>query len=135
MQERIIADELRHHPIFACCDRRDLRELASTGGRFSIPARWSFVHQGTPAHELYLITAGAARVYRNRVAIAELEAGDIVGEMAFFGDGQRQATVSSLERLHAVRIPYRGLAAMRHCRPELIEAISGVSAARHHTAG
>lgn len=135
MREAVIADQLRDHPVFACCDRRDLQDLAGMGGRFIVPPRWSFMHQGTPAHELYVITEGAARVYRDRVPIAELGAGDVVGEMAFFSDGQRQATVSSLDRLRAVRIPYRGLAAMQQRRPELVEVIRGVCAARHRLAG
>lgn len=134
MSKPIIADRLRDHPIFASCDSRDLQDL-TRAGQFLVPSQWSFVHQGTPAHELYVITEGTARVYRDRVPIAELGAGDLVGEMAFFGDGQRQATVSSLDRLRAVRIPYRGLAAMQQRRPELVEAIRSVCAARHHGPG
>jgi CRP/FNR family cyclic AMP-dependent transcriptional regulator len=135
MQEPLVVDQLRDHPVFACCDRRDLQDLAGAGGRFIAPSRWSFVHQGTPAHELYVITQGSAVVFRDRVPIAELGAGDVVGEMAFFCDGQRQATVSSLDRLRAVRIPYRELAAIQPRRPELIEAIRTVCAARHHVPG
>jgi hypothetical protein len=55
--------------------------------------------------------------------------------MAFFTDGQRLASVSSLDRLRAVRIPYRGLAAMQRRRPELLEAIRAVYTARHGVAG
>jgi CRP-like cAMP-binding protein len=135
MREPVIADLLRDYPIFAGCDRRDLLDLTGVGWRFIVPAGWCFVDQGTPAHELYVITEGAARVYRDRVLIAELGPGEVVGEMAFFCDGQRQATVSSLDRLRAVRIPYRGLAAMQQRRPELVEIIRGVSAARHRVAG
>ena len=135
MHEPVIPEQLRDHPIFAGCDRRDLQDLASVAGPFAVPPQWSFVHQGTPAHELYLITEGAARVYRDRVPIAELAAGDVVGEMAYVGDGQRQATVSSLDRLRAVRIPYRGLAVLHQRRPELVEAIREVCTARFRAAG
>jgi CRP-like cAMP-binding protein len=134
MREPVTAEQLRDHPIFACCDRRDLHELAGMSGQFIVPPQWSFMHQGTPAQELYVITDGAARVYRDRVPIAELGPGEVVGEMAFFSDGQRRATVSSLDRLRAVRIPYRGLAAMQQRRPELVEVIRGVCAGRHRLA-
>jgi CRP-like cAMP-binding protein len=125
-----VIDQLRSYSAFAICDREDLRALATVSGHFVVPSQWSFLHQGTPAHELYVITAGSAQVYRDRVPIVELGIGEVVGEMAFFGNGQRQASVSSLERLRGLRIPYRSLADIDRQRPQIVHAIRGVCAAR-----
>src|SRR5919197_4983654 len=119
-REPAIADLLGSYPTFAACEHHELAELAGLSGPFLLPPRWSFLHQGTPAHELYVITEGRAQVYRDRVPIAELGAGDVVGEMAFFGSGQRQATVSSIDRLRGLRIPYQVLAELRSRRPGLV---------------
>lgn len=129
----IIADQLSGYPTFAACDRDDLEELAAVSDEFGVPAQWSFLQQGTPADDLYIITDGTVRVFRDRVPIAELGPGEIVGEMAFFGDRQRQATVSSVSRFRAVRIDYRELAGVLDRSPQLAAVVRSVCTARQPT--
>ena len=81
-------------------------------------------------HALYVISEGTARVYRNRLPIADLGPGDVVGEMAFFGNGQRQATATSISRLRGLRINYHDLATVLRQYPALASAIRDVCAAR-----
>ena len=111
------------------CERGERRSAVG------VHVQWSFVQQGTPARDLYVITDGTARIYRDRVQIAELGPGDIVGEMALFGNGQRQASVSSVSRFRGVRTNCRELTRLLHRSPQLESVIRDVSNERRRRAG
>jgi CRP-like cAMP-binding protein len=80
-----------------------------------------------------VLTAGTARVFHRREQIAEIGAGDLVGEMALLGGGQRQATVTSSSRVSGLRIDNDALRPLLEARPALAEAFRAVYAA--HAAG
>jgi CRP-like cAMP-binding protein len=130
-----IADQLGSYETFAGCARQQLEELAAVSDQFGVPPQWSFLQQGTPGHEMFVITEGAGRVYRGRTPIAELGPGDVVGEMAFFGNGQREATVSSVSRFRGVRINYAQLGAVLRRRPQLLAVFRDVYTARRTVDG
>ncbi len=125
-----IVDELRTYPTFAACSADDLDELVGAAADFSLPARWSLLQEGIPADAFYIIREGTARVYDGRDAVASVGPGDVVGEMAFVGGGQRRATVSSVTRLTGIRVDYAALSDIIARRPRLNAAIHAVYESR-----
>ena len=125
-----MVDELSGYDTFADCSRDDLEALVDAGGQFALPPQWSLLQEGVPADAAYVILEGTARVYRERDVVAELGPGDLVGEMALLSGGQRSATVSSVTRLHGLRIDYDKLTHLLAQRPRLIHALRSVAAAR-----
>jgi len=131
-ERRELVEKLSGYSTFAECDRSDVEALVDAGGPFALPAGWPLVQEGIPADACYVLTSGSARIFHQRREIAEIGEGDLVGEMAFFDGGQRQATVTSSSRVTGLRIENDALRGVLEKRPKLAEAFRAVYAA-HHT--
>ena len=124
--KRKLVDTLSGYATFADCDRGDVGALVDAGGPFTLPAGWPLVQEGIPADACYVLTSGSARVFHQRRQIAEIGEGDLVGELAFFDGGQRQATVTSSSRVSGLRVENEALRAVLDRRPKLAEAFRAV---------
>lgn len=127
---RALAEYLATDPRFGDCTLDELTDLIRAGSAVSIPANWAFVQQGQPAHDLYVLITGHAEVYRQRRAVATVQGGDIVGEIAWLRGGGRTATVTSTDTLKALRIDYDGLVPVLERHRALRAVIAGVGAER-----
>jgi CRP-like cAMP-binding protein len=103
-EKRELTDKLAGYQTFAKCSRDDVAALVDAGGPFTLPAGWPLVEQGIPADAVYVLTDGEARVFYIREQVATLGPGDIVGEMALLGGGQRRATVTTSSRVSGLRV-------------------------------
>lgn len=131
-EKRELVAKLSGYATFADCDKDDVAALVDAGGSFSLPAGWPLVQEGIPADACYVLTSGTALVFHQREQIAELKEGDLVGEMALLGGGQRRATVTSASRVAGLRIENDALRPVLQTRPKLAEAFRAVYDA--HTA-
>ena len=129
-ERRELVRTLAGHEFFARCSTDDLGALVDAGGPFVIPPNWALMLENTPAHCCYAITEGRADVFVDRVRIAELGPGDIVGEMAVLTGDLRRATVTSTTRLRGLRVDNAPLIALFDRRPELLGALRGAYEAR-----
>ena len=127
--KRELVRTLQGYPTFAGCDRAAITALVEAGQPFALPAGWPLVQQGIPADACYVLTDGTARVFHLRDQIAEIGPGDLVGEMALLGGGQRRATVTSSSRVSGLRIDNEPLRAVLDRHPALAEAFRAVYAA------
>jgi CRP-like cAMP-binding protein len=96
---RLIRDELRQLPLFAGASRTELAVIRGQLTELSVPAGKVLVHEGAPGDEFMILLEGEALVSKGGLAIATLERGDLVGEMALLqahGRGRRNATVTAL---------------------------------------
>lgn len=125
-EKRELVATLSSYATFADCGRDDVAALVDAGGRFTLPAGWPLVQEGIPADACYVLTEGEARVFHQREQIAELGAGDLVGEMAFLGGGQRRATVTSSTRVAGLRIENDALGPVLTKHPKLNDAFKAV---------
>jgi CRP-like cAMP-binding protein len=125
-EKRELVEKLSGYPTFAKCDRDDLGALVDAGGPFALPAGWPLVQEGIPADACYVLMSGSALVFHQREQIAELGPGDVVGEMALLGGGQRRATVTSSSRVTGLRIENEALRPVLAKRPKLAEAFRAV---------
>jgi CRP/FNR family cyclic AMP-dependent transcriptional regulator len=125
-ERRDLIGKLSRYPTFARCGRDDIAALVGAGGRFALPAGWPLVQEGIPADACYVLTSGSALVFHQREQIAELGEGDLVGEMALLGGGQRRATVTSSSRVAGLRIENDALRPVLQRHPKLAEAFRAV---------
>jgi CRP/FNR family cyclic AMP-dependent transcriptional regulator len=129
-ERRELVAQLHGYEFFARCSTDDLGALVDAGGPFVIPPNWALMMENTPAHCCYAITDGTARVYLNRVQIAELGPGDIVGEMAMLTGSLRRATVTSSTRLGGVRVDNDQMTTLFEQRPSLLNVLRGAYESR-----
>jgi CRP-like cAMP-binding protein len=103
-EKRELVNQLAGYKTFSKCSKDDIAALVDAGGPFTLPAGWPMVAEGIPADAIYVVTSGELRVFYGREQVATLGPGDIVGEMALLGGGQRRATVTTAERTAGLRV-------------------------------
>lgn len=125
-EHKELAGRLAAFEAFSGCGTDDLVALAKAGRTTSVPARWTFVHEGTPADAVYVLLSGAARVLVHGQERAVLEAGAVIGEMALLGHSLRSANVVSSEPVEALRVEYTALEPLLRTRPALQASLGAV---------
>jgi CRP/FNR family transcriptional regulator, cyclic AMP receptor protein len=95
--------------VFAGLEPRELEEVA----KVAVPRTWErgeiLFREGDPGDTCYLIRSGAVLLTREHqdgrlVALAELRAGDLFGELAMFRGETRSATAEAIEDTAAVAL-------------------------------
>ena len=100
--DEIRAEEfLAKAPLFARLDGRGLRRLAELCVPRTYQVGQEIVSEGSTGLGLFVITTGRVEVVKgsgeDRMVLAELGTGDIIGEMALVDDQPRSATIHALE--------------------------------------
>ncbi|MDP9208005.1 MAG: cyclic nucleotide-binding domain-containing protein [Actinomycetota bacterium] len=95
---------LERTPLFAGLDRGHLEEVLSVGRRVSYQPGQAVVERGDSGDAMYIVVGGAAEVDVGG-RFHRLERGDFFGEMAVLAGMPREATVTAVEPLEALRIP------------------------------
>jgi voltage-gated potassium channel len=102
---------LERTPLFAGLDRDDLRGILGCGQRVWFEPGQAIVERGLRGDAMYIIVAGAAEVDVGG-RFFRLVGGDFFGEMAVLASERREATVTAVEPVEAVRIPADELQAL-----------------------
>ena len=89
---------LRSVPLFESLSSRERREVARHADEIDLPGGAELVRQGEFAYEFFVIEEGAAEVSRDGERVAELGAGDFLGEMGIVSGDVRNATVVATSR-------------------------------------
>ena len=137
-ERRALVDELAAFAAFTRCTRNDLEALVDAGKKFTLPANWVLIAEGSAAEAFFAITAGSARVFHGRELIAEIGPGTVVGEMAMMSGGLRRATITSTSRLTGLRVGHDGVVELLQRHPLLLDALRDVYESRlpvHRLAG
>jgi CRP-like cAMP-binding protein len=95
---------LERMPLFAGLDRGQLEDVLAVGRRVSYDAGQAVVERGDPGDAMYIMLDGAAEVDVGG-RFHRLQQGDFFGEMAVLAGKPREATVTAVERVEALRIP------------------------------
>lgn len=86
---------LRKVPLFAECSKKELRELASIADEIDVRAGKKLTTQGSIGHEFFVLIEGTVRVTKDGRKLADLGAGDWVGEIALLTREPRVATAEA----------------------------------------
>lgn len=131
-EKRELVARLASFPFLAGCSHDDVAALVDGGTVRTLPDGWAFVQEGTPADACYVLLSGTVRVYYGRELVATMSDGDVIGEMAYLGGGQRSATVTSHGRVMVLRIEYEDLTKLLARHPALQVALRRAYDAHAH---
>jgi len=127
-------DFLTRAPLFARLEGRQLHRLAEICVPRSYETGEEIVVEGSTGLGLFVITGGRVEVTRgtgdDKVVFAELESGDLLGEMSLVDDQPRSATVRTLEPTTCLLITRGSFQSLVDREPEIAWCIVPVLAGR-----
>ena len=92
-------------PLFAKCSKKDLRHLASATRLELFEPDQVLFSEGRPSREAFVIVAGRVVVRRNGRKIAELGAGEFVGELGLLLHRDHSATAVAATSTEVLVLP------------------------------
>ncbi|HEY7493359.1 MAG TPA: GAF domain-containing protein [Candidatus Tectomicrobia bacterium] len=107
-------DRLCRCPVFSGLSRNELADVCGLVQERSVVAGDEFIHQEEAGQSFYILVSGQALVFRygddgEEVHLALVEPGECIGEMGYFSDGQRSASVRALADSQLLEIYYTDL--------------------------
>src|SRR5919202_1511022 len=125
------AHRLKSVPLFASLGRRELRRIAQVADTVDVPEDKELLHQGAFAYEFMVIEDGRAEVTRDGEHVADLAAGDFLGEIAAPESGTRNASVIARSPMSLIVMTAYDLRQLTASIPELDRTLRAAAEARH----
>ncbi|MEM7322919.1 MAG: cyclic nucleotide-binding domain-containing protein [Actinomycetota bacterium] len=116
-------ERLRQLPLFKDADRKAIENLASLADEASVSAGQALITEGHQHREVYVIESGTASVIIDGNEVAEIPAGEMVGEVGFFSGQPASATVSAKTDMRVLVIPYNGFDRTMEENPAMVRAV------------
>jgi GAF domain-containing protein len=128
-------DCLAGSTIFSGLYSHELAALGKFASEVSLPEDREFITQDTEGECLYVLVSGQLKVYRRgeygeEILLAYVEPGESIGEMGFFADGYRSASVKTMSESHLLKINYQDLEKIFDQVPTLARNFLGLMAER-----
>lgn len=117
---------LRAAPMFRPLPTEALLPVARLCSVVRLHADDVLFDEGALGDSLYIVESGRVRVARGGAPIAELGAGECVGEMAAIDWEPRSATVTAMEDTTLIRLERNDLMDLLADYPELVQALADV---------
>lgn len=115
---------LAHHALFDGVSTTALDALEAVSTLKPVSGGETLVAQGDDADALYFVESGRFRVVVNKVHIvAHIEAGEAVGELAFFAGGKRTANVIATRDSAVLKVSRSAFDEIARAHPELTQAM------------
>jgi len=86
---------LKKVPLFAECTKSELRELAGIADEVDLREGTVLTREGKVGHEFFVLIDGAVRISSDGKKLADLGAGDWLGEIALLTNAPRTATATA----------------------------------------
>jgi CRP/FNR family transcriptional regulator, cyclic AMP receptor protein len=123
-------DVLASVPLFSGLSKRELGEIARFVTEVEISPRQYLAMEGEKGKEVLVILAGKATVRKKGRKVAELGAGDVVGEMSLLTNLPRNATVRTDTFVAALVMDPREFDAVMAAQPKVAVKILRTVATR-----
>lgn len=94
---------------FSGLSDHDIQKIADRSTYVQLPRDWSLMAEATPADKAYIILSGTVSVRQHGAEIAQLGAGDVMGEVAIVSHKLRTASVISLTELEVLHFTSEAL--------------------------
>ena len=124
------AARLKAISIFSDLSDDDLKVIAALASEVSVPEGKELVREGDFSYDVLAIEDGTAEVLRGGTHVADLGAGDIVGEMGVLTRQQRNATVRATSPMKLVTLDRWDVKRLERRTPDAVEHLRGVLAQR-----
>jgi CRP-like cAMP-binding protein len=99
-----------------------------------VPEGKELVREGDYSYDVLAIEEGAAKVERDGQQIAQLGAGDVIGEMGVLERSQRNATVTATSPMLLMTLTSWDIRKLRRSAPEAVDHLRALVAERRETA-
>jgi CRP-like cAMP-binding protein len=124
-----IAPELEGSTLFAVMTTVQRQQLAAAGTVLHFGPGEAIVREGEPGDCLYQVLQGRVEVLKaigtaRQVAVRQLGAGELFGEMTLLLDAPRSATVRALEECRLLRLNRASVAPLLQTQPELLQQLA-----------
>ncbi len=111
-------------PLFSELSGPELERIAQVAVPRTFPGGTRVFHEGDPGDSCYIVRTGVCRVTREHsdgraITLANLETGDIFGELAMLDGDNRSASVEALEDSQLLALPGSDVKALLRDHPEL----------------
>jgi CRP-like cAMP-binding protein len=110
---------LKRVPLFAGCSKKELRELASRTDEIDLKDGYVLMREGRPGREFIVLVEGKAEVTKSGTKLADLAAGDWVGEIALLTNVPRTATVTATSPVRVLVITDRSFRRLVETMPSI----------------
>ncbi len=95
-------------PLFTACSKRELSRIAMLADLVTFAAGDTLMEEGKSGAEFFILVDGTARVSKRGRKLADLGAGDWVGEIALLSSVPRTATVVATSPLKTLVVSRTG---------------------------
>ncbi len=107
-------DRLRPCEVFKGLEAEALETICDHATEISIDAGENFIQQDEPGDCFFILIEGEVLVYRDgeyddKIDLMAIEPGESIGEMGYFSDGRRLASVKAVTQVQLLRINYSDL--------------------------
>lgn len=125
----MLVDDIKKFDIFADLEDIEIKKFLQFAQVKQYSLNEIIFQQGDPGSGLFLILRGKVEIYiepgGKRVSLAILKAGEFMGEMSLFGDGNQTRTASALayEPLTAVMISTIDFRRLQTSGPKILSKI------------
>jgi len=126
-------DLLKEVPLFARCSKADLRQIATLADEIDVDEGRTLIREGAYGQEFFVVVDGSLRVSRKGKRVADLGAGDVVGEIALVADVPRTATVTASTPTHVLVLTDRGFRDLLAQSPSIATSILQTLGERLHS--
>lgn len=116
-------DRLRKLPLFKGADKEAIDHLASAADEVTVAAGHTLITQGRHHQEMYVLETGSAAVEIDGQPVADIPAGEFVGELGYFTRAAATATVKTSAESNLLVIPYNRFEQILDDNPGLVRAI------------
>lgn len=118
-------DRLRSIELFKNADKKALAHLASAADEVTLSAGTTLLAEGHLHNEGYVIVSGSVEVSVGGEAVAEIPAGELIGELALLtAKSVASATVKTTTETSVLVIPYNRFDEILNDNPSLTKAIA-----------
>ena len=110
---------LKRVPLFAGCSKKELQELASRTDEIDLRDGYVLMREGRPGREFIVLVEGTASVTKDDKKLADLGAGDWVGEIALLTNVPRTATVTATSPIRVLVVTDRAFKRVVETMPSI----------------
>jgi CRP-like cAMP-binding protein len=126
---------LRRVPLFSGCSKAECRELASVADELDLREGATLTREGQTGREFFVLVEGTVEVTRNGRKLAELGAGDWLGEIALLTKGPRTATATATSPVRILVVTDRAFRQLVERMPSIaIKVLASVGERLGHDA-
>jgi len=110
---------LKRVPLFSGCSKAELRELAGRADEIDLREEYVLTREGRPGREFIVLVEGTVRVTKNGRRLADLGAGDWLGEIALLTNVPRTATATATSPIRVLVLTDRSFRSVVESMPSI----------------